>query len=107
MEKTQGDENKGNYVFYSRDDGNGEGTMERVRAKFTVSKILTDKNSNSLVKLYAVYKGDESSPENESFSNSTPSGSAELYITNPAAIEFFEKLAGKYVYLDFTEAIAS
>ncbi len=78
--------------------------MNRVRAKFTVSQILTDKNNNSLVKLYAVYKGDESSPENESFSNSTPSGSAELYITNPAAIEFFDKLAGKYVYLDFTEA---
>jgi hypothetical protein len=82
-------------------------SMERVRAKFTVSEILTDKKNNSLVKLYAAYKGDESSPENESFSNSTPFGSAELYITNPAAIEFFEKLAGKYVYLDFTEATAS
>ena len=78
--------------------------MNRVRAKFTVSQILTDKNNNSLVKLYAVYKGDESSPENESFSNSTPSGSVELYITNPAAVEFFDKLAGKCVYLDFTEA---
>ena len=78
--------------------------MERVRAKFTVSQILTDKNNNSLVKLYAVYKGDESSPENESFSNSTPSGNVELYVTNPAASEFFEKLTGKYVYLDFTEA---
>ena len=82
-------------------------SMERVRAKFTVSKILTDEYNNSLVKLYTVYKGDESSPENESFSNSTPSGSAELYIANPAAIEFFEKLVGKYVYLDFTEATAS
>ena len=78
--------------------------MERVRAKFTVSQLLKDKNGNCLIKLYAVYKGDESSPENESFSNSTPSGSAEMYVTNPAAIEFFEKLAGKYVYLDFTEA---
>lgn len=78
--------------------------MERVRAKFSVSQILKDKNGNQLVKLYAVYKGDESSPENESFSNSTPSGSAEMYITNPAAIEFFDNLAGKYVYLDFTEA---
>ncbi len=78
--------------------------MERCRAKFTVQNIFTDKNGWPLVKLYAVYKGDESSPENESFSNSTPSGSVELTITNPAAVEFFEKLAGKYVYLDFTEA---
>jgi hypothetical protein len=78
--------------------------MERCRAKFTVSNILKDQFGNVVVKLYAVYKGDESSPENESFSNSTPSGNAELTITNPAAIEFFEKLSGKHVYLDFTEA---
>ena len=81
--------------------------MERCRAKFSVSNIFKDKNGWALVKLYAVYKGDESSPENEGFSNSTPSGSVELTITNPAAIEFFENLAGKYVYLDFTEATAS
>lgn len=81
--------------------------MDRVRAKFIVSDIFTDKNNNSLVNLYAVHKGDESSPENESFSNATPNGSVVLYITNPAAIEFFERLADKYVYLDFTEAAAS
>jgi len=78
--------------------------MDRVRAKFSVSQILKDSGGNSFVRLWAVYKGDESSPENESFSNSTPSGNCDLYITNPAACEFFEKLAGKYVYLDFTEA---
>jgi hypothetical protein len=78
--------------------------MDRVRAKFNVSNILKDQYGNVVVKLYAVYKGDESSPENESFSNSTPAGNVELTITNPAAFEFFDKLAGKYVYLDFTEA---
>ena len=85
--------------------------MERVRAKFTVTNLLKDQYGSVVVKLYAVYKGDESSPENESFSNSTPSGSVELTLTNPAAIEFFEKVGpdsatctGKYVYLDFTEA---
>ena len=78
--------------------------MKRVRAKFTVSNILKDNYGNAVVKLWAVYKGDESSPENESFSNSTPAGTCELTITNPAAIEFFEKLANTYVYLDFTEA---
>ena len=80
--------------------------MQRVRAKFTVGNILKDSYGSVVVKAYAVYKGDESSPENESFSNSTPSGNVELTITNPAAAEFFEKLAGKYVYLDFTEATA-
>jgi hypothetical protein len=81
--------------------------MDRVRAKFSVSNILKDQYGNVVVKLWAVYKGDESSPENESFSNSTPSGNVELTITNPAASEFFEKLAGMYVYLDFTEVPAS
>lgn len=78
--------------------------MERVRAKFSVGNILKDSYGSVVVKMWAVYRGDESSPENESFSNSTPSGNVELTITNPAASEFFEKLAGKYVYLDFTEA---
>lgn len=78
--------------------------LGKVRAKFSVSHLLKDSYGNVYVKLFAVYKGDESSAENESFSNSTPSGSVELCITNPAASEFFEKLAGKYVYLDFTEA---
>ncbi len=78
--------------------------MERVRAKFSVAPVFKDKNGNVLIKLWAVYKGDESSPENESFSNSTPSGNVDMYVTNPAAAEFFENLAGKYVYLDFTEA---
>ena len=78
--------------------------MERVRAKFTVSNILNDKYGNVVVKLWAVCEGAGSSPENESFSSSTPSGTAELTITNPAAREFFENLAGKYVYLDFTAA---
>ena len=79
--------------------------MERVRAKFSVAQTFTDKSGNVLVKLWAVYKGDESSPENEGFSNATPLGSVEMYITNPAAGEFFEKLVGKYVYVDFTEAV--
>jgi hypothetical protein len=80
-------------------------SMDRVRAKFVVSQILKDSTGTVVVKMWAVYKGDESSPENESFSNSTPNGTCELTITNPAASEFFEKLAGKYVYLDFTEAV--
>ena len=78
--------------------------VERVRAKFSVNYILKDDFGNSYVKLYAVYKGDESSPENESFANSTPNGTVELCITNPAALEFFEANKNGYVYLDFTKA---
>ena len=80
-------------------------SVERCRAKFNVSGVFKDKNGNCVVNLYAVYKGDESSSENESFSNSTPSGNVLLYVTNPAAVEFFEQLAGKYTYLDFTPAL--
>ena len=78
--------------------------MERVRAKFAVNNLLKDQLGNVVVKMYAVYKGDESSPENESFSNSTPQGNVELTITNPAAAAFFESQLGRYVYLDFTPA---
>lgn len=78
--------------------------MDALRAKFNVGHILKDNCGTTYVKLWAVYAGDESSPENKSFSNSTPSGSVELCITNPSAVEFFDKLAGGYVYLDFTPA---
>ena len=81
--------------------------MERCRAKFNVSGVFKNEVGSAIVNLYAVYKGDESSPENESFSNSTPSGNVTLWVTNPAAIQFFNQLAGKYMYLDFTEATGS
>lgn len=77
--------------------------MDKVRAKFVVSPLFKDTSGNALIKLWPVYKGDESSPENEGFSNSTPTGNAEMYVTNPRAIEFFENLSGKHVYVDFTE----
>ena len=81
--------------------------MERIRAKFAVNALFKDEFGNVNIRLHAVYKGDESSPENESFSNATPSGSIELTVTNPTAAEFFDKLRGKYVYVDFTEATAN
>lgn len=78
--------------------------MNRVRAKFSVGNLLKNQFGQVVVKMYAVYQGNESNPENESFSNSTPTGDCELTITNPAAAEFFENLHGGYVYLDFTPA---
>lgn len=79
--------------------------MNRVRAKFGVVHIANTEYGYKIVRLDAIYKGDESSPENESFSTATPYGTIELHVTNPRAVEFFEKLGGlKYVYVDFTEA---
>lgn len=75
--------------------------MEKVRAKFSVSQILKDQFNNTVVRLYAVYD-DGVHKENASFAASTPSGNVELYITNPAAAEFFT--LGRQVYLDFTPA---
>lgn len=77
--------------------------MEKVRAKFSVSQILKDQFNNTVVRLYAVYD-DGAHKENASFAASTPSGNVELYITNPAAAEFFT--LGRQVYLDFTPADA-
>lgn len=75
--------------------------MEKVRAKFSVGQILKDQFDNTVVRLYAVWD-DGVAAENASFAASTPSGTCELYITNPAAAEFFT--LGRQVYLDFSPA---
>jgi len=49
--------------------------------------------------MQAVYDG---SPENNQFAQATPSGSLEMYISNPAALDFLEP--NKDYYLDFTAA---
>jgi len=42
------------------------------------------------------------SPEDNEFAVATPSGSLEMYVSNPAARDFLEP--GKQYYLDFTPA---
>ena len=45
----------------------------------------------------AVY--DDGTPENQRFSKSTPSGTIEMQVDNPSALEWFE--IGKSYYVDF------
>ena len=67
-----------------------------MRAKFHVNSVTHDAYGR-LVKMQAVH---DSSPENNQFAQATPSGTLELYITNPAAMDFLEP--NKDYYLDFT-----
>ena len=69
-----------------------------MRAKFHVNSVTHDGYGRS-VKMQAVYDG---SPENNQFAQATPSGSLEMYISNPAALDFLEP--NKDYYLDFTAA---
>lgn len=86
-----------------------------VRAKFMVNTITrsmqstydpkTQKSSPQevqSVKLFPVTGG--GSAEDKSFWLSTPSGSIELNILNPAAVEVFASVLGRAVYVDFTPA---
>ena len=69
-----------------------------MRAKFRVEHVIHYSGARN-VKLSAVHGG---SPENNQFSQASPSGSLEMHINNPAAFDFLEP--GKSYYLDFTPA---
>ena len=76
-----------------------------VRAKFKCWAVThgNDPNPNSFcarVQFMAAY--DDGNEDNKSWSKYTPSGSLDMYVTNPAAIEAFEP--GKYYYLAITPA---
>lgn len=73
--------------------------MKTLLAKFKVGSTTNYGNNNLGVKLSPVIGGSE---ENKSFSMYTPSGSIELHITNPSALNFFEP-AGEY-YVEFKKA---
>jgi len=68
-------------------------------AKFKVGSTTNFGNNNVRAALSPVVQGSE---ENKSFSMYTPSGSIELHITNPDALDFFEP-AGEY-YVEFKKA---
>jgi hypothetical protein len=71
-----------------------------VRAKFTVSSITEYAGSYKgakVVKLSCIY--DKDIPEDQRFFDATPSGSVEMLINNPAALEQFT--LGKQFYADF------
>lgn len=69
-----------------------------MRAKFHVDSVTHHAYGRS-VKMSAVHDG---SPENNQFAQATPSGILEMYISNPAALDFLEP--NKDYYLDFSPA---
>lgn len=73
--------------------------MDQIRAKFQCNSVEAFETTK-IAKLSAIYsdKG-----ENKAFTDSTPSGTMEIMISNDApASEFLQP--GKYYYLDFSEA---
>ena len=74
----------------------------KLRAKFSCVSIKPDENGEA-VKLFAVYgTDDKDNEENNQFSEATPSGEHEMYISNPSARGFFS--VDESYYLDFTKA---
>lgn len=83
--------------------------MNTVRAKFFVEDIRhndvpgTDQYATiSMKPVFGTYADGDPEGTNKSWSKWTPSGHLSITITNPSAIDAFEK--GKAYYLDFTPA---
>lgn len=71
-----------------------------IRAKFTCWPGGIEKSGNAeKVKLHAVCSD---SPENKQWSDATPSGTLEMYISNPGAHGLIEE--GKEYFIDITPA---
>jgi len=76
--------------------------MPDIRGKFFVKEITATAAGGPIqgtVKLGVVSRG----AVNRSFAEATPSGEISMYISNPAAYEFFRDRLGKEFYVDFTE----
>jgi hypothetical protein len=69
-----------------------------VRAKFTVSSVTKYVGESATAKFNCTY--DKSIPEDQRFCAATPSGSMEMFITNPAVLQQF--FPGRAFYVDFT-----
>lgn len=76
--------------------------MSRIRAKFKVTSTSGDQatNGGKTINLQPVYSSDPQS-ENYTWSQATPSGQIQLFISNPAAADAFE-LGAEYL-VDFTK----
>lgn len=83
--------------------------MAEVIAKFKVSaiEIYEQPPKSHKVKLYPVYpaKNDPNWDENKKFHEATPSGSCEMFITNPAVFGIFNP--GDEFYVEFTKVVKS
>ena len=80
-----------------------------VRGKFNIQSIelFTFPKGGGQVKMSAVY--DSKTPENNSYSEATPSGEIKMMVSNPAAFAVFKAAfdAGQSIYCDFTVAESS
>ncbi len=72
--------------------------LKTVRAKFRCSLVDEAYPGTNNVELDAEYS---ESPEDNQFSEATPSGRMEMLVSNPAVEGFFKP--GKSYYLDITE----
>ncbi len=70
-----------------------------MRAKFFVEYVSHLAYGQRMVKMSARYSD---SKEDNEFAEATPSGSLEMHISNPGAMNFLEP--GKAYYLDFSPA---
>lgn len=78
-----------------------------VTARFYVSEMTRRAHNpgQAAIKLAPAYRG----TENKAWSEATPSGSIELYVSNPAAVEQFDSWfrAGTDLHLTFEAAPAA
>jgi hypothetical protein len=72
----------------------------KVRGKFTVTEVINRSATSTyvVVKLQPVYSN---TPEDNSYSAATPSGSIEMTITNPSAVETLAILGKKFYVEEF------
>jgi hypothetical protein len=71
-----------------------------VRAKFTLTAITSHAYGGKTLRFQAVY--DQSIPDDRRFQKATPSGTFEMTVDNPAALEQF--VLGRAYYFDATPA---
>lgn len=71
-----------------------------VRAKMRLNAITEHDTGSKTLKFYTSY--DQTIPEDQRFMKATPSGTIEMLVDNPAALEQFK--IGESYYVDFTPA---
>lgn len=76
--------------------------MQAIRAKFKLTGILNQSWNLNQKEYRFDAQYDTTIPEDQRFSQATPSGTMRMQVNNPAANEFFK--LGEDYYLDFTPA---
>ena len=74
--------------------------MEKTRCKFVVTAVTRTNWSPTGATLRLTTQYDSTIPEDQRFAIATPSGTIEINVDNPAAVEFLG--LGKTFYVDFT-----